>query len=76
LKSRTRVQRDRVDGVLREPRPHAYEAPQVHNRSKHDALDSELLNVVQDRFAFGAVALLPLLLEEFIDKYQTKSFLT
>ena len=43
------------------------EAPQVHDRSKHDALDCELLNVVQDCFPFGAVALLPLLLEEFID---------
>ena len=31
--------------MLRDPRSHAYEAAQVHDRSKHDALDSELLAV-------------------------------
>src|SRR5262249_150955 len=71
LEGRTRVQGDRVDRVLRDPRSHAYEPTQVHNRSKHHALDSELLNVVQNCFPFGAVALLPLLLEECIDIWIT-----
>ena len=67
LEGRAGVQGDRVDRVLSHPRPHPYEAPQVIHRGKHDALDGELLNVVQDRFSLSAVALPPLLLEEFID---------
>src|SRR5215470_19312244 len=67
LEGRARVQRDRVDRVLSHPRPHPYEAPQVIHWGKHDALDGELLNVVQERFPLRAVALSPLLLEERID---------
>ena len=67
LEGRAGVQGDRVDRVFRDPRPHPYQAPQVHDRGEHDALDGELLNLVQQGFPFGAVALPPLLLEEFIE---------
>ncbi len=67
LESWASVQRDRIDRVLSHPRPHPYEAPQIIHRGKHDTLDGELLNVVQDRFPLSAVALTPLLLEERID---------
>ena len=66
LKGRARMQGDRVDGVLRYPWTYACEAPQIHDRSKHDALDGQVLHMMQERFPFGAVALLPLLLEELI----------
>ena len=52
--------------MLRYPWTYAYKAPQIHDGSKHDALDGQLLNMMQNRFPFGAVALLPLLLEELI----------
>ena len=66
LKGWARMQGDRVDGVLRYPWTYACEAPQIHDRSKHDALDGQVLHMMQERFPFGAVALLPLLLEELI----------
>src|SRR5439155_17969152 len=67
LEGRARVQGDRVNRVLRYAWPHSYEAPQVHDRGKHDTLHAELLNLVQESFPFSVVTLPPLLLEERID---------
>src|SRR5438132_12138770 len=62
-----RMHRQGVDRVLGYPRSHAYKRPKVHDRGIHDALHRELLNAMQEGFAFGFVALDGLLLEEFVN---------
>jgi hypothetical protein len=52
--------------VLRYPRPHSREGPQIIDWGKYDALYGELLNAVEDRFRLGPVALPCLLFEELI----------
>ena len=56
-----------VDRVLGDPRSHADERPEVHDRGIHDALHREVLNAMQEGFAFGFIALDSLLLEEFVN---------
>src|SRR5919108_372894 len=56
-----------VDSMLGHPRSHAHERPEVHEWSIHDALHCELLNAMQEDFAFGFVALDSLLLEELVN---------
>src|SRR5215831_19466659 len=56
-----------VDRVLSYSRSHAYERSEVHDRGIHDALHRELLNAMQEGFAFGFVALDSLLLEELVN---------
>ena len=61
------MHRNRVYRMLGDARSHANQTTQVHNRGEHDALDSELLDAVQQGLAFCTVALARLLLKEFID---------
>src|SRR4029434_5424351 len=56
-----------VDRVLGDPRSHAHERPEIHDWGIHDTLHRELLNAMQEGFAFGFVALDSLLLEEFVN---------
>jgi hypothetical protein len=50
------MDRQGVDGVLGDP-----------DRGIHDALHGELLNAMQEGFAFGSIVLDSLLLEEFVN---------
>ena len=47
--------------------PTPMRGPEIHDRGIHDALHGELLNAMQEGFAFGFVALDSLLLEEFVN---------
>src|SRR5437764_12094004 len=67
LEGRKGIHRNRVDRMLSEPRPHAYEHPQVHNRAEHHVLERQLLETVQERFAFRAVPLDGLPVKEGVD---------
>src|SRR2546428_5721080 len=62
-----RMDRQGVDRVLGYPWSHAHERPEVHDRGIHNALHRELLNTVQEGFAFDFVALDSLLLAEFVN---------
>src|SRR5467141_4499576 len=67
LKSRKGMHRNRVDRMLHEPRPDAYETTQVHDGGEHHTLDGELLDAVQQGLAFRTVPLSRLLFEEFVE---------
>ena len=61
------MHRNGVDRVLRQPWPDAEKTAQVHDGSKHDMLNGELLEVVQQGLTFRTVPLNGLLFEERVD---------
>ena len=61
------MDRQGVDRVLGDPRSHAYKRPEVHDWGIHGALHGELLNAMQEGFAFGFIALDSLLLEKLVN---------
>src|SRR5215510_15362025 len=67
LKSRKGMHRNGVDRMRREPWPDAHEATQVHDRGKHDPLNGELLDAMQQSLAFRTVPLNRLLFKELVD---------
>src|SRR5262249_7175618 len=67
LKSRKGMHWDGVDRMHREPWPNAYETTQVHDRGKHDPLNGELLDAMQQGLTFRTVPLNRLLFKELVD---------
>ena len=53
--------------MRRDPRPDAYETPQVHDGGKHSMLDRQLLNAVQQGLTFRTVPLNRLLFKQLVD---------
>src|SRR5215470_16181806 len=67
LKSRKGMYWNGVDRMRRDTRPDAYETTQVHNRGEHDPLNAQLLDAMQQGFAFRTVPLHRLLFKELVD---------
>ncbi len=53
--------------VLGHARSHTDQPPEIHDGGKHDPIDRELLNLVQQRFALGRIPLLRLLEKQCVD---------
>src|SRR5712691_2472686 len=62
-----RVDRQIVDGVYCHPRSYAHERTEVKDWGIHHALHREVLNAMQEGFAFGFVTFAGLLLEEGVN---------
>src|SRR5215471_7978793 len=67
LIGRKGVHGNRVDGMVRDPRPYPVQGPKVEDRRKHHALHRELLNAMQQGLPLGPVALHRLLLKQCIE---------
>src|SRR5262245_19269492 len=67
LQCREGMHRNRVDRMLGQPWPDAYQSAQIHDGGKHDMLNGELLEAVQHGLALRMVPLNGLLFEERVD---------
>src|SRR5215510_9465548 len=67
LKSRKGMHRNGVDRMRRDPRPDAYETPQVHDGGEHSMLDRQLLDAVQQGLTFRTVPFNRLLFKELVE---------
>src|SRR6266498_3014592 len=61
------IHRDDVDGVVGHPRSHPDDPTQVHEGGEHRPVDGELLDAMENGFAFGRIALAALLQEHLVE---------
>src|SRR5262245_40547109 len=60
-------QMHRIEHVLGNARPYAAQGAVVHDRREHHAIDRELLDAMEQRFALARVALARLLVEQIVE---------